>query len=108
MSTEDTQAVVAHHMEALLAGDMDAVMEDYTDESVFVINLGGAVTGRDAIRPFLEGAGQLADFTETMAVTHGSVHYVTWTAAGVTLGTDTLVVHDGKIAVQTVTVVLAD
>lgn len=48
-----------------------------------------------------------ADLAATMAVTptgeqvEREVAYVTWTSDGVPFGTDTFVVRDGKIAVQT-------
>jgi hypothetical protein len=38
---------------------------------------------------------------------HGDVAFATWTADGVTFGTDTFVVRDGKIAYQTAAVALA-
>jgi ketosteroid isomerase-like protein len=107
VSTEETRAVIDRHMAALHAGDIDTVMEDYTDTSVFIVNLGGVAVGPDAIRPFLAAAGQLPGFVETTAFTEGDTHYVTWTADGIAFGTDTLVVRDGKIAVQTVAIVLA-
>jgi len=106
-SSDETEAVVERHMAALEAGDIDTVMEDYTDESVFIINLGGVFTGKEAIRPFFEAAGQPAGFTRTAAHAAGDTFYVTWTADGIAFGTDTLVVRDGKIAVQTVAIVLA-
>jgi len=106
-SSEQTEAVVEHHMAALQAGDIDTVMEDYTDESVFIINLGGVSTGRDAIRPFFEAAGAPSGFTPTATHVAGDTYYVTWTADGIAFGTDTLVVRDGKIAVQTVAIVFA-
>jgi len=106
-SSDDTEAVVEHHMAALQAGDIDTVMEDYTDESVFIINLGGVFTGKEAIRPFFEASGQMPGFTQTAAHAAGDTYYVTWTADGIAFGTDTLMVRDGKIAVQTVAVVLA-
>jgi ketosteroid isomerase-like protein len=106
-SSAETEAVVEHHMAALQAGDIDTVMEDYTDESVFIINLGGVFTGKDAIRPFFEAAGQPAGFTRTSAHVAGDTFYVTWTADGIAFGTDTLVVRDGKIVAQTVAIVLA-
>ncbi len=50
MSTEESKAVIDHHMSAPLAGDIEEVTEDYTDESVFIVNLGGVFIGKDAIR----------------------------------------------------------
>lgn len=107
MTTEETRAVIDRHMDALHAGDIDAVMEDYTEESVFIVNLGGVAVGPAAIRPFLAAAGQLPGFVETASFTEGDTHYVTWTADGIVFGTDTLVVRGGRIAVQTVAIVLA-
>jgi len=107
MTADDTRAVVERHMAALHSGDVDRVMEDYTDESVFIINLGGVFTGRDAIRPFFEASAGMPGFTETAAYAEGDAYYVTWTADGITLGSDTIVVRDGKIALQTVVVALA-
>jgi ketosteroid isomerase-like protein len=107
VSSDETQTVVDHHMTALQAGDIDTVMEDYTDDAVFIINLGGVFTGKDAIRPFFEASGQMPGFTQTSTHTAGDTFYVTWTADGIAFGTDTLVIRDGKIAVQTVAVVLA-
>lgn len=107
MSTEETRTVVERHMAALASGDIDRVMEDYTDDSVFIINLGGVFKGRESIRPFFEASGSMPGFTETAAYAEGDAYFVTWTADGIALGSDTLLVRDGKIALQTVVVVLA-
>src|SRR5665213_393586 len=107
MSTEETRTVVERHMVALQSGDIDLVMEDYTDDSVFIINLGGVFKGKESIRPFFEASGSMPGFTETAAYAEGDAYFVTWTADGIDLGSDTLIVRDGKIALQTVVVVLA-
>jgi len=107
MPTEETRRVIERHMAALQGGDIDKVMEDYTDESVFIINLGGVFKGPAAIRPFLEASAGMPGFTETAAFTEGGAHCVTWKADGFEFGSDTIVVKDDKIALQTVVVVLA-
>jgi ketosteroid isomerase-like protein len=107
MSTDETRRVVEHHMAALHSGDIDQVMEDYTDDSVFIINMGGVFAGREAIRPFFEASAGMPGFTETASFAEGDAYYVTWTADGIQLGSDTIVVRDGKIALQTVVVALA-
>ncbi len=107
MPTDETRTVVEHHMAALDSGDIDAVMEDYTDDSVFIINMGGVFTGREAIRPFFEASAGMPGFTEIASFAEGDAYYVTWSADGIQLGSDTIVVRDGKIALQTVVVVLA-
>ena len=94
-------------MTALQASNIDLVMEDYTDESVVIINLAGVLKGKEAIRPIFEASAGMPGFVETAAFTEGDTHFVTWTADGITMGSDTLIVRDGKIAVQTVVIVLA-
>ena len=44
-----TQAVLDHHLGSFGAGDVDATMEDYTDDSILVLT-DATLTGRDAIR----------------------------------------------------------
>ena len=107
MPTDETRTVVEHHMAALNSGDIDQVMEDYTDDSVFIINMGGVFTGREAIRPFFEASAGMPGFTEIASFAEGEAYYVTWSADGIQLGSDTIVVRDGKIALHTVVVVLA-
>ena len=46
-------------------------------------------------------------FTQADAYVEGDAYFVTWRAEGIELGSDTIVVRDGKIVLQTVTVVLA-
>lgn len=107
MSTEETRTVVERHMAALQGGTIDDVMGDYTDESVFIINLGGVFKGLKAIRPFFEASTDMPGFTETATFVEGDAYYVTWTADGIEFGSDTIVVKDDKIVLQTVVVVLA-
>jgi len=106
----DTQAVLDHHLAAFGAGDADEIAKDYTDESV-LINQQGVVVGRDAIRDTLAGifAGPFApgtyDFTMDLTAVEGETAYIVWHARCATidivLGSDTFIVRDGKIAVQT-------
>ena len=105
VTATDTRAVLDHHSKALLAGDLDGVMEDYTEESVFISNLGGAVKGRDVIRSMFAAAGDFAGHEETSVYVEGEYAYVTWKMAGVTFASDTFVVRNGKIVLQTVAMV---
>ena len=103
MSTEDTKAVLDHHQEMLDAGDVDGLMSDYTEDSVFITNLGGAVKGLEGIRSvFAATAGGMPGFELLGEVVEGDVAYIWWTSEGIPFGTDTFVVRDGKIATQTV------
>jgi hypothetical protein len=106
MASNETQAVVEHHLGAFAEG-IDALMMDYTDESV-LISPDGTFTGADEIRGFLEAfAGTLPEgffgsFKVTKAVYEGEAGYILWEAKPwIALGTDTFVVRNNKIALQT-------
>ena len=107
MPTEQTRAVLDHHSEALTAEEMtdealDKLMADYHDDAMFFSNLSGAVTGIDAIRPMFSAAGAIPGFEQTSQHIEGDVGYVTWKADGIAFGTDTFLLRNGKIALQTV------
>ena len=107
MSTEQTKAMMEHHSEALAAEVMDdaaldEIAADYHDDAVFISNLGGVVSGVEAIKAIFSSAGNLAGFEQTSQHVDGDVGYVTWKADGIPFGTDTFLVREGKIAVQTV------
>ena len=107
MPTEQTKAMMDHHAEALAAEEMDEaaldeLMSDYHDDAVFISNLGGVLRGADAIRSVFSAAGPMPGFERTSFHVDGDVGYVSWKADGIPFGTDTFVLRDGKIAVQTV------
>ena len=103
MPTDATKAVLDHHMAALDAGDLDDIMSDYTEDSVFISNLGGVVKGLEAIRGvFAMTADGMAGFESGVEHVDGEIAFVTWKADGIALGTDTFVVRDGKVTAQTV------
>ena len=107
MSTQD---VLNHHLQAFASADVDEVMKDYTDDSVF-LGTDGKLTGREEIRTVFEGliSGLFRpgtyqfemDATEVV----GEVAFIAWHSsnegATVPLGTDTFLIRDGKIAVHT-------
>lgn len=107
MSTEQTKAMMDHHSEALAAEVMDdaaldEIAADYHDDAVFISNLGGVVSGVAGIRAIFASAGNLPGFEQTSHHVDGDVGYTTWKADGIPFGTDTFLLRDGKIAVQTV------
>jgi len=107
MSTEQTEAMMEHHSEALAAEVMDEaaldeLLSDYHEDAVFISNLGGIVRGHDAIRTIFSSAGAMPGFERTSRHVEGDTGYVTWKADGIPFGADTFVMRDGKIAVQTV------
>ena len=101
------EAVVNHHIQAIMKRDLEAVISDYREDAV-VFSPQGPVAGRDAIRELTASFMELVtdefvkNFKTIRQDAAGEVVYVLWQVEGlVALGTDTFVVRDGKIAVQT-------
>jgi ketosteroid isomerase-like protein len=104
MADEETMAVLQHHAAALVAGDLDEIMADYADDAVFISHHTGVLAGAEAIRGHFATPSGLTNIVPTTVAVHGDYVYVCWTADGVPLGTDTLVVRDGRIVFQTVAI----
>lgn len=103
------QETFQHHVEALGAQDVDAIVADYTDDAIFVGN-GTVRRGREGVRQaFVELIDTVPDASWTLPTTvfEGDILYLEWTADSpknqVDDGTDTFVfTDDGQIRVQTV------
>lgn len=105
-----TRQVLEHHMEAFASGEVDAVLEDYTEESV-LIEPRATHRGLDALRTFFSGlfdrvfAPGSYELIMDRSTVEGEVAYIVWRSEGqsadIPIGTDTFVVRKGKIAVQT-------
>lgn len=104
-----TESVVKHHIQALADGDLEATMADYADDCVFIGN-GQVIRGKDAVRRIFQGALANGPFKVALKdeLYHGDVGFITWDVPGVIrLGTDTFVVENDRIVVQTNAVVMA-
>ena len=104
-----TEATIRHHVDALADGDLDEVMADYAEDSVFISN-DNVIRGLAGIGAVFKGALANGGFKVEMQheAYDGEIGYITWTVPGViTLGTDTFIVRDGKIVVQTSAVAMA-
>ena len=102
-----TEATLTRHLEAFARSSVDGVMQDYTEESVFVIP-DGPLRGLGEIRGFFTAfienlpAGFLEAFKIRKLEIVGDLGYLLWDASPwVQLGTDTFLVRDGRIALQT-------
>lgn len=102
-----TTAVWNRHVERAMAGDLDAVMEDFAEDSV-IITADGVIAGKDAIRRFFEdflaGFDQAAiESTVVNAQTiHDDVVFSNFTIGTVGLTfQDTAVIRDDRIKVLT-------
>ena len=103
-----TQQVLDHHLGAFAHG-VEEILKDYDDSSA-VITPDKTFRGREEIAGFFKAFIDGADpafwpaFKITSMSTVGNVAYIAWEAKPwVTLATDTFLVKDGKIAVQTFT-----
>ena len=102
------QEVFQHHVETLGGGDLDGIVEDYSDDAVF-ITPARVYRGKDGIREaFAKLLADVPDAAWTLptVVYEGDVLFLEWTATSAATkvedGIDTFVFRDGQIVVQTV------
>jgi ketosteroid isomerase-like protein len=103
-----TEIVLERHLGSFAAGDLEALLSDYSEDSVlFTVN--GPLTGLGPIRALMtclfaefEKPGSRFELQITSVV--GEVGFIVWSARTADnvyeLGTDTFVVRGGKIAFQ--------
>lgn len=104
-----TESVIKHHIQALAEGDLDEIMADYSENSVFLTN-DNVIEGLDGIRAVFAGAIANGGFTVNMQheLYHNDAAYITWNVPGViSLGTDTFIVKDDSIVLQTNALMMA-
>lgn len=109
VSSEKTQEVLDHHLTAIGQNDLDAIVSDYTEESV-ITTPDGSYKGLDQIRGFfteiLKSFPSEGTTLEMKKMTvDNELAYITWNATTPTLkvpfGTDTFIIKGGKIQRQT-------
>jgi hypothetical protein len=106
--TRTPQEVFQHHAEVLVAGDLDGIVSDYTDDAIF-ITPDGVKLGKDGVRQgFVDLLGDLpnANWDVPTQVYEDDVLLIEWNAESEKTkaddGIDTFVFRDGLIRVQTV------
>lgn len=104
-----TKSVVEHHLQAFGKGDMKALLEDYTEESI-IITPEVKLKGLTQIEELFTKLGSMfppegSEFNLVRMDVENDLGYIIWNAktpiVNIPLGTDTYVVKDGKITVQT-------
>ena len=102
------QTTLIHHLEAFAKNDIDAIMDDFTEESE-VWTREGAIKGMDAIRAFFSYAFTLFPSNSTrldlkQMIVDKNKAYIVWSAETamitVPIGTDSFEIEDGKILWQ--------
>jgi ketosteroid isomerase-like protein len=103
-----TRDVVDHHLKSFGEGDLNGILSDYAPMAI-LFTPDGPLEGIDAIRPVFEGlvtefAKPGSSFTLKHQSVKGDYAYILWTAETADnrydLVTDTFVVQEGKIIVQ--------
>ncbi len=102
------EEVFTHHAQALGAGDLDGIVEDYTDDAVF-ITPDGVRRGQDGIRAaFTQLLADVPDAVWALKtqIYEGDVLFLEWAADSAATrvddGIDTFIFRDGMIRLQTV------
>jgi ketosteroid isomerase-like protein len=102
------EEVFQHHAQALVAGDLDEIVADYSDDAVF-ITPSGVQYGKEGVRAgFTQLLADLpnADWTLITQIYEGDLLFLEWGAEAekvkVEDGIDTFVFRDGLIRAQTV------
>lgn len=108
MSSRTPQEVFQHHAEVLIAGDIDGIVSDYTDDAVF-ITPDGVRRGKDGVREGFEkllGDLPSAEWNVPTQVFEGDLLFIEWSAVSEKTraddGVDTFAFRDGLIRAQTV------
>lgn len=108
-SDEKTKEILDHHWQAFQQNDLEETMKDYTEESV-LITPDVTYKGLAEIRANFEKAFAVfpkdsTSMTLTKSIVVNDVGYIIWNAKAPTLelafGTDTFIIHNGKIIRQT-------
>lgn len=102
------QEIFQHHAGALMAGDIDGIVADYTDDALF-ITPSGVLRGKDGVRQgFTTLLSDLPDakWDVPTQIFEGDVLFIEWSAVAEASramdGVDTFVFTDDGIRVQTV------
>ncbi|TWP38945.1 nuclear transport factor 2 family protein [Leekyejoonella antrihumi] len=100
--------IFAHHAEALMAGDIDAIVSDYTDDAIFITPK-GALRGKDGVRQgFTTLLTDLPDakWDVPTQVFEDDALLIEWSAVAASSraldGIDTFIFGDDGIRLQTV------
>jgi hypothetical protein len=106
-ATAQTEATLAHHLEAVGLGVLEEILKDYTDQSVLYTQ-DGPVEGLAALREYFEvflhdmPEGMMKSFRIVRQDVVDEFAFIVWTAPPVlALATSTFLVRDRRIAVQT-------
>lgn len=106
----DTEAVLNNHLSSFGSGDVDGILSDYTDHSAIILP-GAVLHGKEEIRGLFnalvaEFSQEGVEFNLIESRVENNIAYIVWNARTpdniYRFASDTFVVEDGKIVLQTV------
>src|SRR3954451_17501277 len=108
VETSVTETVVRNHLEAFLEQKgIAAIVDDYDEDARFYSEA-KIYQGKQEIRDFFVDfigslpAGSIDHFSLRSQRVDGNIAYITWSVGpDIPMGTDTFVVHNGRIVSQT-------
>jgi len=110
---QQTEATLGHHLQSLIAKDLEATLSDYTENSI-LFTPNGVVTGLDQLRgfftQFIQGLTPefMSNFKMHQQDIRGEFAYYTWSSGTATpFGMDSFQIRDGKIIVQMFAIYMA-
>jgi hypothetical protein len=113
-TTRTPQETFQHHGEVLVAGDLEGIVSDYSEDAL-IITPDGSLRGKDGVRQaFTKLLGDVpnAQWALPTQVFEDDILFLEWTAESektkIEDGIDTFVFRDGLIRVQTVRYTLQD
>jgi ketosteroid isomerase-like protein len=102
------EALLQHHVQALMSGNLEELLKEYTKDSVFFTptemfkGLDGIKAGFVAMSKILTPE-MLANLKPIKQEIQGEYVYILWTALpAIPFGGDTFYIHNGKILMQSV------
>lgn len=105
--TKKTEVVLSHHLQSVFDENIDAIMSDYVEDSALFLPQ-GPVQGLSQLRRFFDEflANKPESFAENFQMIRqdvaGDFAYIVWKSdPSIPLATDTYVIRDGKIVIQT-------
>ena len=111
-----SESILNHHLVAVGERDVDAILEDYTEDSTIIIP-NSVIKGLDNIRELFVNFTQNilplgSEFELVEKVVDGNIAYLIWNAESdrykIPFAGDTFIFEDGKIKVQTVAFILEE
>lgn len=103
-----TEQVLMHHMAALSSKDITAIMEDYADDAVLIMQSGIVSGTQDLTKHFSTPSKILTSDTKLEIIDKkciGNIAFLVWKAQNdnfnVPIASDTFVIENGKILSQT-------